>query len=183
MKIPLYKTEGIIIRRFDSNDFDKLLVVYTKDFGKILIKAKSLRKKAAKLKESLESFNYINLLLAHGKNIDTITGVVIVNSFPALKSHLLSVATAYYMLELIDKLVVAPEKDERIWQLILKAFIFLEQKQHSPTKIQELLSRFEHNLITYLGYQPIEKQKSYLDYIESLCQQPIESFQFLKSVL
>ena len=41
MKIPVYKTEGIIIGKFNSNEFDKLLVVYTKDFGKILVKAKS----------------------------------------------------------------------------------------------------------------------------------------------
>ncbi|MBU1137070.1 recombination protein O N-terminal domain-containing protein, partial [Patescibacteria group bacterium] len=38
----LYKTQGIIIRRGNANDFDRLLTVYTKEFGKVLLKAKSV---------------------------------------------------------------------------------------------------------------------------------------------
>ena len=54
-----YKTQGIIIKRTNLGEFDRLLTVYTKDFGKILIRGKSIRKNQAKLKGHLELF-FIN---------------------------------------------------------------------------------------------------------------------------
>lgn len=195
MKIPVYKTQGIILRRFNAIEFDKLLVVYAREFGKILIKAKSLRKKEAKMKESLELFNSVELLLAKGKNMDTITGVVVENSFLNLKSHLPSLAAAYYISELLDKLIVGPERDERIWQLILKAFGFLEERQRNSETIKKLLQRFEYNLLALLGHEPVrnalaceaggleQKQASYLDLIQMICGERIESRNFLSDAI
>lgn len=183
MKIPVYKTQGVILRRFNANEFDKLLVVYTREFGKLLVKAKSLRKKEAKMKESLELFNYVDLLLAKGKNMDTITGVVVENSFVNLKSHLPSLAAAYYISELLDKLIVGPERDERIWQLIIKAFDFLAEKQRSSETIKKLLQRFEYNLLALLGHEPAKEKKSYLDLMQYICGERIESKIFLSQVL
>lgn len=195
MKIPVCKTEGIIIRRFNSGEFDKLLVVYTKEFGKILVKAKSLRKKAAKLKETLELFNHIHVMLARGKSMDTIAGAMIIESFPNIRSNLLSLAVVYYMFDLIDKLIAAPEKDERIWHLLSKALFFLEEKKRNSPTIKKLLNRFEYNLISYLGYRPAsanealqasrpeKAQRDYVDFIQGLAGEKIESFSFLQLVL
>jgi DNA repair protein RecO len=183
MKIPVYKTEGIIIRKFNSNEFDNLLVVYAKEKGKILVKAKSLRKREAKMKASLEIFNHVDLLAAKGKNIDTITGVAIKNSFPNLRCDLPSLAAAFYISELLDKLLAGPEKDERIWQLVWKAFGFLEEKQRSQAIVKKLINRFEYNLLAYLGHQPEEKKKSYLDAIQYIAGDKIESQVFLSQVL
>lgn len=195
MKIPVYKTQGIILRRFNMNEFDKLLVIYAREFGKLLVKAKSLRKKEAKMKESLELFNFVDLLLAKGKNIDTITGVVVGSSFVNLKSNLLSLAAAYYISELLDKLIIGPERDERIWQLILKAFNFLEEKERNGETIKKLLQRFEYNLLALLGHEPAcnvslsdagrpdQKKASYLDSIQMICGERIESKNFLSEAI
>lgn len=178
-----YKIEGIIIRRFNSNEFDKLLVVYTRERGKILVKAKSLRKKEAKMKENLELFNHVDLLLAKGKNIDTITSVVINNSFFNLKLHLPSLAAAFYICELLDKLIIGPERDERIWQLVFKAFDFLEEKERNARTIEKLLNRFEYNLLFLLGHQPEKEKKSHFDSIEYIIGAKVEARAFLSRVL
>ncbi len=183
MKIPVYKTQGIILRRFNTNEFDKLLVVYTREFGKLLVKAKSLRKKEAKMKESLELFNYVDLLLAKGKNIDTITGVIVKNSFINLKADLPSLAAAYYISELLDKLIIGPERDERIWQLIIKAFNFLEEKERNNETIKKLLQRFEYNLLALLGHRPEKENKTYLDLIQNIISERVESALFFNAVL
>lgn len=183
MKIPVYKTQGIVIKRVNSGEFDKFLFVYTKEFGKILVRAKSLRKREAKLKEALELFNHLHLMIAKGKNIDTIVGAVLINSFHSLKSHLLSLATGYYLSEIIDRLIVGPEKDEQIWQLILKTFYFLNQNNLKPLKIKELIKETEWRLLSYLGYQPISAKASHLDFIQNLSGQKIESFKFLQQVI
>jgi recombinational DNA repair protein (RecF pathway) len=217
MKIPVYKTEGIIVGRVNANEFDRLLVVYTKEFGKILVKAKSLRKKEAKMKAQLELFNYVHLILAKGKNMDTISGVVLLDGFPRMRENLESLAAAFYIGELLDKLIVGPERDERIWQLVLKAFNFLDRsipQCHSDpaldageefhrgrpsrsfvplrraqddnkrkAQIKELARRFEYNLLALLGHQQEKEKKSYLEIIQSLTGEKIESQMFLSQVL
>lgn len=184
MRIPIYKTEGIIIGRFNSNEWDRILVVYTKEYGKILVKAKSLRKKESKLKETSELFNHVHLMLAKGKNIDTVAGAIILDGFPVLRTHLPSLAAAYYISELIDKLMVAPEKDERIWDLICKAFYFLNEKKHNPKTIKKLLERFEERLLEALGHGACSSSdgsyESRLDFIQNLSGDKIGSFQFLE---
>lgn len=183
MKIPVYKTEGIIVGRFNSNEWDRLLIVYTKEKGKILVKAKSVRKKEAKLKETLELFNHIHLMLAHGKNIDTVVGATISSGFPVIRTHLPSLSATYYISELVDKLIVAPERDEQIWDLLTKAFSFLEEKECNPQTIQKLLERFEARLLEELGHPVDASRLNRLDFIQNLCGERIESSSFLNSVL
>jgi DNA repair protein RecO (recombination protein O) len=183
MKIPVYKTEGIIIGKFNSNEFDKLLVVYTKDFGKILVKAKSLRKKEAKMKSQLEIFNHVHLMLAKGKNMDTISGVALKNGFPNLRQDLNPLAAVYYICEVMDKMIVGSEQDEKIWQLVLKFLNFLEEKPRNKTTIGKLINRFEYNLLTFLGHKPEQEKKSYLDVLQYLSGERIEASVFLKEIL
>jgi len=183
MKIPVYKTEGIVVGRFNSNEFDRLLVVYTRERGKILVKAKSLRKKEAKMKESLELFSHVYLTLAKGKNIDTVAGVMLADGFPNLRRDLLSLSSAYYICELLDKLIAGPEKDERIWELVLKAFTFLEEKPRNGRTIEKLISRFEYNLLSFLGHRPEKQEKSYLHLLQYTCGCRIESALFLIPLL
>jgi DNA repair protein RecO (recombination protein O) len=154
MKPPLHKTEGIIIRRFDVGEFDRILIVYTKEYGKISVQVKSLRKKEAKLRETLELFNHVHLMLAYGKNIDAVVGATIINSFPNLRTDLSSLAAVFYLSELLDKLIVAPEKDEQIWDLVRKSFCFLDEKRRDTHVIKKLVEKFEDRLLVLLGHLP-----------------------------
>ena len=183
MKIPVYKTEGVVIGRFNAGEFDRFLIVYTKERGKILVKAKSLRKKEAKMKESLELFSHVYLTLAKGKNIDTVAGVTLGDGFPNFRQSLLSLSAAYYICELLDKLIAGPEKDERIWELVLKAFTFLEEKPRNGRTIEKLINRFEYNLLSFLGHQPEKQENSYLNELQYICGCRIESTAFLTPLL
>jgi len=179
MKTPLHKTEGIIIRRFNVGEFDRMLVVYTKEHGKILVKAKSLRKKEAKLKETLELFNHVHLTLAYGKNIDAVAGATIINGFPNLRTDLLALTVIHYLSELLDKLIIAPEKDEQIWDLISKSFYFMEEKKREEGVIKKLAEKFEDCLLTFLGHPADSASLARLNFIQGLCGQKIESYRFL----
>lgn len=153
----LYKTQGIIIKRANLGEFDRLLTVYTKDFGKILVRAKSVRKSQSKLKGHLELFLYSHLLLAPGKNLDIITGAETIERFSGLHQQLPYLAAAYYLSELIDKSMAGPEKDEQIWQLVLSSFHDINQGEAEP-KI--LVADFQRKLSRFLGYgesQPNEE--------------------------
>jgi len=173
----LYKTQGIIIKRNNSGEFDRLLTVYTQDFGKILVRAKAVRKSQSKLKGHLELFLQSHFLIAPGKNLDIITGAETIERFSELHQRLPSLAAAYYLSEIIDKTIAGPEKDENIWHLILSNFQGLNQAEPD---IKILINDFENMLLGFLGYG---SQKNSLFFIESLLNERIKSYQLLTRFL
>jgi DNA repair protein RecO (recombination protein O) len=173
----LYKTQGIIIKKTNLGEFDKLITVYSKDFGKIVVKGRAVRKNQAKLKGHLELFLYSHLMIAPGRGLDIITGAETIEGFPYLHQSLSSLAATYYLSELIDKLIAGPEKDENIWQLLLNSFQALDQEKQD---IKSVISNFENKILEFLGYG---QQKNFLSFVESLANDKIKSYQQLIKVL
>ncbi len=173
----LYKTQGIVIRKNNLNDLDRLLTIYTKDYGKILVKAKSVRKNQAKLKGHLELFLLTHLMIAPGKGFDIITGAETLENFSWLRKDLSSLAGAYYLSEITDKLIAGPERDANIWNLLLDSFEELNQKKENTKNI---VSNFENKLLEFLGYG---EQKTPLSFIESLINERIKSYPLLTKVV
>jgi DNA repair protein RecO (recombination protein O) len=121
-----YKTEGIIIRRNNFGESSLILDIYTKDYGKVEAVARSARKAKGKLKGHLELFLHTELILARGKNVDTITSSLTVESFSSLRNNLELSLGVYYILELADKATIEEHKDERIFCLLNETFLFLD---------------------------------------------------------
>lgn len=174
----LYKTEGIIIKRTNLGEFDRLLTIYTNDFGKILVKAKAIRKNQSKLKGHLELFLRSHLLIAPSRNLDIVTGAETIERFPRLHRQLSYLASAYYLSEVIDKSIIGPEKDSQIWQLILTSFQKLNQKKAEPKII---IDNFERQLLGLLGYG--QEEQSITSLINSLFREKIHSRLFLQKTL
>ena len=168
----LYKTQGIIIRRGNANDFDRLLTVYTKEFGKVLLKAKSVRKNESKLKGHLELFLLVHLMIAPGRGLDIITGVETIENFSNLRQNVSSLAVAHYLAEITDKLIAGPEKDANIWNLLLESFSWLNKGED----IKKTIGNFENKILEYLGYG---QQKNPVSFIEVLINQKLSSTIFL----
>lgn len=161
-KNSLYKMQGIIIKKADLGEADRFLTIYTKEYGKIQTRAKSVRKLESKLKGFLELFTFSDFIIAKSKTIDIITDVNSLDSFPALHASFNLLKNAFYISDLIDKLVPAPERDERLWRLILKTFEELNQNKQSLD--------FEEQFLEILGYGNLEERsgKKAPDFIKSL---------------
>ncbi len=174
----LYKTQGIIIKRANLGEFDRWLTVYTKDFGKILVRAKAVRKSQSKLKGHLELFLQSYFLIAPGKNLDIITGAETIERFSELHQQLPCLAAAYYLSEVIDKTMAGPEKDTGIWQLVLSNF---QQINQPEPDIRNIISDFERKLLGLLGYGEAQKDTSF--FIESLLNGELNSKYFLQKAV
>ncbi|MCK5084912.1 MAG: DNA repair protein RecO [Candidatus Pacebacteria bacterium] len=121
-----YKTEGIIIKRNNFLESSLILNIWTKDYGKVEAVARSARKAKGKLKGHLELFLDTELILAHGKNLDTITSSLATESFLNLRDDLEFSFAAYYILELVDRLTAEGHQDEKIFCLLKEVLLFLD---------------------------------------------------------
>lgn len=180
-KLPVYKTEGIILKAADWGDLDRLLTIYTRNYGKISVRAISARKKESKLNGLLQSFTRGHFLLAKSKTIDIITDLSVINSYHYLHSHLANLGYTFYFAELIDKLIPAPERDENVWRLISRAYEVLNQKSSDLPKIK---IAFEDKLVEFLGHGKMSHPKlaQRLNYLQSLAGERINSYKFLTQI-
>ncbi len=155
-----YKTEGIIIKRNNFLESSLILDIYTRDYGKVEAVARSARKAKGKLKGHLELFLWTELILAHGKNIDTITSSLTVESFSGLRNNLKLSYAAYYILELVDKMTAEEHQDERIFYLLKRVLLFLDELAVRDVETRQCLVStiiillFQINLLDLTGFSP-----------------------------
>jgi len=123
-----YKTEGIIIKRQNLGEADRLLTIFTKHFGKIKAIAKGVRQLKSRKAGSLELFNQAVFWLAEGKSLDIITDVKVVSFFDKKKKDLKTIEKAFKIAELIDCLTVEKERNTKIFTLLKNTFSGLERK-------------------------------------------------------
>lgn len=130
-----------------------LLHIYTKDYGKVEAVARSARKAKGKLKGHLELFLFAELIFARGKNIDTITSSLTIESFSNLRNDLEFSFGAYYISELIDKIILEEHKDERIFYLLKKILLFLNGLADIKTKRHSALENKTRHYLAILMFQ------------------------------
>jgi len=147
----IIKTKGIVIKRVNLGEADKIITLLTKDRGKIRVVAKGVRKPKARLVGFLDLFHYNEYLIAEGHNLDIITSASTIENWHGINQSLQQVALAYYMAETIDKLIEETQEIGNVFNLIYFSFKTLHQNQ---VNLDVLKSFFEINIVSALGYKP-----------------------------
>ncbi len=57
----IYRTEGIVLRQLELGEADRILTLYTPQYGKLRAMAKGIRRPASKLRGHLELFTRTKL--------------------------------------------------------------------------------------------------------------------------
>ena len=149
-----YRTQGFIVKKTDRGEADQLFTIYTKDFGKLEILGKAIRKIKSKLRGGIELFYLSEIEFIQGKTHKTLTDAILIESFPNIRKALKRLAVANKIVENLDDLVKGQEPDKEIWELLLETF----NKLNTKYKIQDtryiIYYYFLWNLFSILGYQP-----------------------------
>ncbi len=176
-----FKTEGIILKRVNYGEADRILTIYTKNYGKIKAIAKGVRKINSRKAGSLELFNHALIFLVQGRNLSLITEVQTVNLFKLWRKNLTKVGVAYYFCELVDKLTPEEQENRAVFEL-LKDYLEKINKVNLSTAVRN----FEEELLHELGFGVPAvfkaQQGSLKNYIESITERKINSPKILKRI-
>lgn len=148
-----YQTQGFVFKKLDSGETDQVFTIYTKDFGKLKILAKAIRKMTAKLKAGIPLLSLIEIEFIQAKNFKTLTDAILIDDFSQIKKDLEKLKIAYDLAELTDKLIRGEEKDFKIWRLTDEVFKHLNDTTFNP-QLSTIYYYFFWNLVSILGYQP-----------------------------
>lgn len=153
-----YRTQGFFIKKTDQGEADRVFTIYTKDFGKLKILGKAIRKIKSKLRPAAELFYLSEIEFIQGKIQKTLTDTLLIDKFLTIRKNLAKLKTASRISQLLDNLVKEEEVDRMIWGLLREIF---DKLNHFPIrgekdkyKLKLIYYYFLWNLLSLLGYQP-----------------------------
>jgi DNA repair protein RecO (recombination protein O) len=154
MRPRTYSTEGIILAKVNYSEADRIMVVFSKDFGKLSLIAKSVRKPESRKRGNLEVFNHIKFAAARGKNLDIITEVENINSYSKIRKSLKRMSVAYFIAETIGRITTEDEENQVLFLSVLNALSELE----TDVSLRRFRLEFTEELLKTLGYWPKSKK-------------------------
>jgi DNA repair protein RecO (recombination protein O) len=113
-----YKYQAIILGKYDIGEVDRIYTLYTKEAGKIRIRAMGVKKPNAKLAGNLETLTQAEIFLARGRGRGNITGAIATNNFLGIKSEIAALQKVFYVFRIFNRLITEEEKDESIFLLL-----------------------------------------------------------------
>lgn len=136
----VYKTEGIILGQIEIGEADKLLTVYSRDFGKIKILAKSVRLLRSKLKGHLNTGAYLRLMFVQGADK---LRLIDAQELELKNYSVFGRSLIFPVFAFLDRIIQGSEKDEAVWFLLLR---FLENGRDIGAARKIFAARLLHRL-------------------------------------
>jgi DNA repair protein RecO (recombination protein O) len=117
--VPLYRDEAVVLRTHKLGEADRIITLLTRHHGRVRAVAKGVRRTTSRFGSRLEPFTHVDLQLAEGRNLDTITQAETLSPFSAaLGGHYDRYTAGTVMLETADRLVVE-EKEPSLQHFLL----------------------------------------------------------------
>lgn len=170
-----FKTEAIVIKRRNTGEADRILTVFTKEYGKLQVKARGIRKIPSRRSAHVELVNRTLISVYRGHKIPILVEAQALDTFDEVKRDLTKVGFAYHICELIDGL--CPENQEH------KAVFHLLEEVLSRMKTEDdlaiLIHDFEIALLTELGFwnksSALSARLDTKHYIENILERRLKS--------
>ncbi|GIW06223.1 MAG: DNA repair protein RecO [Dehalococcoidia bacterium] len=145
-----YRTEGIVLRRDNLGEADKILTLVTPDHGKVRALAKAIRRPKSKLSGHLDLFCRSQLLIAKGQALDIVAGAAMIDGYKHVRDDLWLTSCAIYLVELIDRFSEENLENRALYRLLVEALEALDGGRNS-----ELLLRYvELHALELAGFRP-----------------------------
>lgn len=143
----VFTTEGIIIRRSNFGEADRILTIFTPFKGKITVLARGVRKITSRRGGNVELLNKVRLQVFKGQGLPILSEAESLETFPKIKSDLVLSSYGAHVAELINRLIPEEQLNPGVYKLLLEILILLEE---NPRQI--FVRAFEVKLLVSLGF-------------------------------
>ena len=143
-----FRTEGVVLRRKNFGEADRIVTFYTRDYGKVTALAKGVRRPRSKKAGHIELGNWCKVFVARGKNLDLLTEVEAKYAFGIDEFTETKANRIYHILELVDALTPEHQKNLQVFILLVQ---FLKKCAHEED-FSLLASVFKVKLLANLGF-------------------------------
>lgn len=150
----LQKCEGIVLRSTDYGETNKIVTLYTREWGKIGVMARGAKKPKSRLSAITQPFTYGFFLLQNGRGLGNMQQGEIITPLRAIKEDIFLTAYASYVVELTDKSTDEKKTNPFIFELLYQTLTYLNEG-YDPEILKNI---YEMKMLPVLGLYPILNQ-------------------------
>lgn len=173
-----FSCTGIVLKRINTGETDRIVTLLTKEQGKMVAVAKGVRSLSSTKRASLEPGNIVKAFFVRTKSLPLLTQTKIVSDCIELPQTLQRLRQLSEILEILEKLFVEEELDDQTYKKVLHIRNLVVAKERYSKAIRQALVE----LIVELGFQNPDDttHASISEYVSSLSEKPMRSYKFLK---
>lgn len=144
----IIKTIGYILERKPHKKFDEIVIIFSKDLGKIEVLAKGLRKPNSKLSSTLNLFNEVEVILTKKAERFILKTVFLLKevNFRNFTQGL----SFFYLREVLNESFPLESPEEKIYYLFHSV---IKEISHNKN-INNILNNFNKKFLIYSGLAP-----------------------------
>lgn len=147
-----YRTKGIIFKDQERSEADKIFSVFTKDYGRIEVLGKAIRKINSKLKSGVDLFYLSEIEFIQGKNNKTLTDASVIKRFSNIFLDKNDIELAHNIFNTLEEFIKGQERDDKVFELISETFDRLNDKDKKIINKKFIYYYFLWNFLSVQGF-------------------------------
>lgn len=173
-------TLGIVLKRRNVGEADRLVTLFTKGEGKIIAKAKGVRNPTSKRASHIEVFNSIRAQIIEGGKSVILGQTELITDRSALKRSMQYLRISYHLIETVDRLTPERQTHPEVFELLDRALSSVLLGKWGNERA--LLYAYEARLLNLLGYGTPTGAQELESYIEEIINQRLHSRKVLSDL-
>jgi DNA repair protein RecO (recombination protein O) len=146
----LQKCEGIVIRTTDYGETNKIVTLYTREWGKIGVMARGAKKPNSRLSAITQLFTHGYFLVQIGKGLGSLQQGEINTSMRSIREDIFLTAYSSYIVELTDKGTEEKKPNPFLFELLHQTLNYLNEGYDQDI----LMNIFELKMLNVMGLYP-----------------------------
>lgn len=144
-----FKATGITLKQKDFKDFDKIVHIFTREYGLVQAIAKGIKKTNKNFTGNIDLLNISDFVIKKGKGLNNILQCENIKHFPLIRLDYDKLIYSLFLGELILLLTHDNDDNKSIFDLLVYT---LEKIEKSEVPIVETIW-FQINLLRIIGYE------------------------------
>lgn len=145
-----FRAEAVVLRHSDMGEADRLLILFTREMGKLRAVGKGVRKIRSRKAGHLEPFTRVNLMLARARDLPIVTQAETIDAYQPVREDLLLTGYAAYIIELVDRFIYEEGENRALFYLLTDTLARLAYENQTWIALRY----FEIRLLDLLGFRP-----------------------------
>lgn len=147
----LQKCEGIVIRTIDYGETNKIVTLYTREWGKIGVMARGAKKPNSRLSSITQLFTHGYFLVQRGTGLGSVQQGEMATSMRSIGEDIFLTAYASYIAELTDRCTEEKNPNPYQFELLYQTLNYLNEGYDPDV----LMNIYEMKMLNVLGLYPI----------------------------
>jgi DNA repair protein RecO (recombination protein O) len=147
------RDDAVVLRTYKSGESDRVVVLWTRNYGKVRVLAKGIRKTTSRLGGNLETLAYVNVDLVKTRGEFYIARHVAHRErLTTLRGSYARINAGYAVVEVMDAIPSDDVADEDIFELLTRVLMTLDDETYDPMLVP---SSFYFKLLALDGSGPV----------------------------